>query len=86
MRARAAALMLLAALVQSALPDGALRRWIVFAGSPLVAMLLATLLAFLTFGKACGFDGKRLLQFAEESLPPIASVLLVVGAGGVFAG
>lgn len=77
-------LMLLAALVQTTLPDSAVRRWIVFAGSPLVAMLLATLLAFLTFGTACGFDGKRLLQFAEESLPPIASVLLVVGAGGGF--
>ena len=25
-----------------------------------------------------------MLQFAEESLPPIASVLLVVGAGGGF--
>jgi GntP family gluconate:H+ symporter len=77
-------LMLLAALAQAALPDNAVRRGIIFAGSPLVAMLLATLLAFLTFGTACGFDGKRLLQFAEESLPPIASVLLVVGAGGGF--
>ena len=27
---------------------------------------------------------RRILRFAEESLPPIASVLLVVGAGGGF--
>ena len=32
----------------------------------------------------CGFDRARLLKFAEESLPPIAGVLLVVGAGGGF--
>ena len=47
-------------------------------------MLLATLLALYTFGTVCGFDRTRLLQFAEESLPPIAGVLLVVGAGGGF--
>jgi gluconate:H+ symporter, GntP family len=77
-------LMLLAALAQAAMPDGGGRRWIAFAGSPLVAMLLATLLSLYTFGRACGFDRSRLLRFAEESLPPIASVLLVVGAGGGF--
>jgi GntP family gluconate:H+ symporter len=77
-------LMLSAALAQTTLPDGPARRWISFAGSPLVAMLLATLVALYTFGRACGFDRARLLRFAEESLPPIASVLLVVGAGGGF--
>jgi GntP family gluconate:H+ symporter len=77
-------LMLLAALAQSALADGVARRWIVFAGSPLMAMLLATLLAMFTFGRACGFDRSQVLRFAEDSLPPIAGVLLVVGAGGGF--
>lgn len=77
-------LMLFAALAQATLADGAARRWIGFAGSPLVAMLLATLVSFYTFGRACGFNRVRLLRFAEESLPPIASVLLVVGAGGGF--
>ena len=77
-------LMLFAALAQATLADGAARRSIGFAGSPLVAMLLATLVSFYTFGRACGFNRVRLLRFAEESLPPIASVLLVVGAGGGF--
>jgi gluconate:H+ symporter, GntP family len=77
-------LMLLAALAQATLPDIAARRWIGFAGSPLVAMLISTLVALYTFGRACGFDRHRLLRFAEESLPPIASILLVVGAGGGF--
>ncbi len=77
-------LMLMAALAQATMPEGPARRWVVFAGSPLMAMLLATLLALYTFGRACGFDRTRVLQFAEESLPPIAGVLLVVGAGGGF--
>jgi GntP family gluconate:H+ symporter len=77
-------LMLLASLAQSVLADSALRRAIVFTGTPLVAMLIATLVAMYTFGRACGFDRTRLLHFAEESLPPIAGVLLVVGAGGGF--
>jgi GntP family gluconate:H+ symporter len=77
-------LMLVAALAQATLPNGVVRQWLGFAGSPLVAMLLATLLSLYTFGRACGFDRARLLRFAEEALPPIASVLLVVGAGGGF--
>jgi GntP family gluconate:H+ symporter len=77
-------LMLLASLAQTVMADSALRRAIVFAGSPLAAMLVATLVAMYTFGHACGFDRARLLHFAEESLPPIAGVLLVVGAGGGF--
>jgi GntP family gluconate:H+ symporter len=77
-------LMMLGALAQAMMPDGTPRRAIAWAGSPLVAMLLATLVAMYTFGRSCGFDRARLLRFAEESLPPIAAVLLVVGAGGGF--
>jgi gluconate:H+ symporter, GntP family len=77
-------LMLAAALAQGVLPQGAIRRAIELAGTPLMAMLLATLVALFTFGHGCGFDRVRLLGFAEESLTPVASVLLVVGAGGGF--
>jgi GntP family gluconate:H+ symporter len=77
-------LMLFASAAQIVMPDSALRRAIIFSGSPLVAMMLATVLSLFTFGRACGFDRARLLKFADESLPPIAGVLLVVGAGGGF--
>ncbi|PYR91909.1 MAG: permease DsdX [Acidobacteria bacterium] len=77
-------LMLIAALAQATLPDGRARQALAFAGSPLVALLLATILSMFTFGRACGFDKARLLRFAEDAVPPIASVLLVVGAGGGF--
>jgi gluconate:H+ symporter, GntP family len=77
-------LMLGAALAQVMLPAGPARAVLEFTGAPLMAMLLSTLFALLTFGAGCGFDRQRILRFAEESLPPIASVLLVVGAGGGF--
>jgi GntP family gluconate:H+ symporter len=77
-------LMMVAALAQAILPDSAVRQWIGFIGSPLVAMLLATVVSLYTFGRAGGFDRAQLLGFAEESLLPVAGVLLVVGAGGGF--
>src|SRR6187551_1773725 len=77
-------LMLIASAAQITMADGAARRAISFIGSPLVAMIVATLVAMVTLGRSCGFGRARLLTFAEESLPPIAGVLLVVGAGGGF--
>lgn len=77
-------LMLFAALAQATMADGALRQTIALIGSPLAAMSLTALVALYTFGLACGFDRARLLRFAEDSLPPVAGVLLVVGAGGGF--
>ena len=76
--------MMLASLAQAILPEGGLRRGLGLAGSPVVALLVTTVFAMRAFGRACGFDRARLLRFAEESLPPIAGVLLVVGAGGGF--
>ena len=53
-------------------------------GTPLTAMLISVLVAFRVFGTACNFDRAAILKFCEESLAPIASILLVVGAGGGF--
>jgi GntP family gluconate:H+ symporter len=60
------------------------RQWADFLGTPLVALLIAVLVSFYTFGIACGFTRDRIGQFAQECLAPVASVLLVVGAGGAF--
>ena len=55
-----------------------------FLGNPPVALLVGTLVATDVFGTRRGLDGARLLAIAERSLFPIASVLLIVGAGGGF--
>jgi gluconate:H+ symporter, GntP family len=79
------ALMLGATAAAVVWPDGGrLRAAAEFAGSPIVAMTLAVLVSFQVFGLACGLDRKAILRFSEECLGPVASVLLVVGAGGGF--
>lgn len=65
-------------------PDHRIRPIFEFLGSPIVALLMAVLFSFYSFGYARGFDRGQILKFSEECLGPVASVLLVVGAGGGF--
>jgi GntP family gluconate:H+ symporter len=55
-----------------------------FIGEPLVALFLAVVLASITFGYAVGFDSKAISERIGAALPPIAGILLIVGAGGGF--
>ncbi|MDQ2848346.1 MAG: GntP family permease [Actinomycetota bacterium] len=55
-----------------------------FIGEPLVAMTLAVLLAMVTFGYAVGFTSNSITKRLTASVGPIASVILIVGAGGGF--
>jgi GntP family gluconate:H+ symporter len=57
---------------------------VVFLGQPAVALLVGALVATEVFGRRRGLTGTALLGIAERSLFPIASVLLIVGAGGGF--
>jgi GntP family gluconate:H+ symporter len=64
--------------------DSVAATWLSALGQPLVAMLIAVLASTIVFGFRCGLDAKAVLAACEESLAPIASILLVVGAGGGF--
>ena len=55
-----------------------------FIGEPLVAMTLAVGLAMITFGYAVGLDGAKISSRISASVGPVASVILIVGAGGGF--
>jgi gluconate:H+ symporter, GntP family len=78
-------LMLLATLGDLALAkESFARRWLSFIGDPTVAMLAGVLFAYWSFGVARGIGRARLAKFTEECLGPVATVLLVVGAGGGF--
>ena len=61
-----------------------LRTWADFIGNPTVAMLIAVLVSFWTFGSACGLTSHSILRFSEDCLAPAAGVLLVIAAGGGF--
>jgi gluconate:H+ symporter, GntP family len=58
--------------------------YVLFLGYPSVSLLIGTLVASFVFGTRRGLDGTQLLAIAERALFPIASVLLIVGAGGGF--
>jgi GntP family gluconate:H+ symporter len=60
--------------------------WFELLGHPLVALLVAVLVSFYTFGVGRGFTWEQILNFSNECLGPVASVLLVIGAGGGFNG
>ena len=78
-------LMLITTVADVKLPVGdPVRSWADFIGAPAVAMLVAVLVSFWTFGKSCGLRGEQILKFSEECLAPVASVLLVIAAGGGF--
>jgi len=53
-------------------------------GHPDMALLLAVLLSFYTFGTTRGFGREQILKFTNECLAPTASITLVVGAGAGF--
>jgi GntP family gluconate:H+ symporter len=55
-----------------------------FIGDPVFALLIAVLLAMVTFGTAVGFSAATLAEKIGKSLMPIAGVMLIVGAGGGF--
>ena len=65
-------------------PANRFRQWADFVGHPLIALLVSVLFSFWSFGFARGFRREEIAKFSEECLGPVASVLLVVGAGGGF--
>lgn len=78
-------LMLLGALAELTLPrQSAVFAVGTFLGHPAIALLIAVLVAFYTFGFARGFTRDQLLKFSGDCLGPVATVLLIVGAGGGF--
>ena len=53
-------------------------------GNSVMALLIASLVSFYTFGKARGFDRDAILKFTNDCLAPTAMITLVVGAGAGF--
>jgi gluconate:H+ symporter, GntP family len=77
-------LMLAKAVADVWLDEGGLRTALDAIGTPLFALLVAVVVGMFTLGRSAGFGRERISSIVAESLPPIASVLLIVGAGGGF--
>ncbi|GAA2839530.1 gluconate:H+ symporter [Kitasatospora aburaviensis] len=65
-------------------PNAMVQRVFDFIGSPLIALLAATLLGMVTLGRAAGFSKERISATVGSSLGPIAGIVFIVGAGGGF--
>ncbi|WP_220034772.1 MULTISPECIES: GntP family permease [unclassified Curtobacterium] len=79
-------LMLAQAIREATAPDAA-GSWVSlldFLGSPMIAIGIAAVYAMVFFAIGGGMDRSAVSKSLESALPPIAGVLLIVGAGGGF--
>jgi GntP family gluconate:H+ symporter len=53
-------------------------------GTPLVALLIAVVVAMFTLGRGAGMTMRQISSCIESALPAIAGILLIVAAGGGF--
>jgi len=53
-------------------------------GTADIALLVGAGVSFITLGKMRGFSREAIQKFADESLAPTATILLLIGAGGGF--
>jgi len=61
-----------------------LRQTLDILGEPLIALLIAVVVAMFTLGGGAGMGRAEVSSSLEKSLPPIAGILLIVAAGGGF--
>jgi len=59
-------------------------KFLVFIGSPILALLISCFSAFYFLGFRQGIDRSVIKKFTEESILPVGSILLIIGAGGGF--
>jgi GntP family gluconate:H+ symporter len=53
-------------------------------GTPLIALLIAVVVAMFTLGRGAGMGRAEVAKSVESALPAIAGILLIVAAGGGF--
>jgi GntP family gluconate:H+ symporter len=79
-------LMLGKALVDIFVPDKTQLIRVIFdvLGTPVLALLIAVVVAMFTLGKGAGMSRGEITKTVESGLPPIAGIILIVAAGGGF--
>lgn len=75
-------LMLLRTVVELSGSKSAAASVMIVLGHPVVALLLSVLLAGVTLGAGLGRSAAQISTSLTEALPPIASILVIIGAGG----
>ncbi|NBA93912.1 gluconate:H+ symporter [Pseudomonas sp. R5(2019)] len=62
----------------------ALYEWVSFFGNPLIALALSVCFAYWALGLRRGLNMAALLNLTNRCFPPLAGILLIIGAGGAF--
>jgi len=75
---------LIGTLAKFTLPDGFLKEALLFIGHPFIALTIATIACFKVLGKKQGLSSEQIRNIASRGLEPVALVILVTGAGGMF--
>lgn len=86
-----AILMLLTSIFEIAIPGfkdckGGFAQTIIFIGNPVMALAIALIVSMLALKAASGMSWKAVNDSLGASLPAVAGILLIVGAGGGFKG
>ncbi|WFR66371.1 SLC13 family permease [Curtobacterium flaccumfaciens] len=79
--------LMLAQAIREATAPNASGSWVSlldFLGSPMIAIGIAAVYAMVFFALGGGMDRSAVSKSLESALPPVAGVLLIVGAGGGF--
>ena len=63
---------------------GGLEQFFLFIGSPVIALLISCFAAYFFLGYRQGMDKNLLKKLTDECLLPLASIILIIGAGGGF--
>ncbi|MGW6384374.1 GntT/GntP/DsdX family permease [Peribacillus butanolivorans] len=63
---------------------GYFEKFLLFIGSPVIALLISCFAAYYFLGYRQGMDKSLIKKLTEECLLPLASIILIIGAGGGF--
>ena len=78
-------LMALAAVAKlTLLPDAVLNKILQFTGDPIIALLIAVLVAVWSLGSKSGKSLRVIMDGMAESVKPVAIIMLVIAGGGAF--
>lgn len=75
---------LVGTLAKFTLSEGVLKEALLFIGHPFIALTIATIACFKVLGKKQGLSSEQIRNIASRGLEPVALVILVTGAGGMF--
>ncbi|MGP4081586.1 GntP family permease [Pseudalkalibacillus sp. R45] len=77
-------LMILAALAPYVPLPESYKKFVALIGNPVIALLIAVFAAYFFLGFRKGMNRDLIKKFTEESLLPVGSIVLIIGAGGGF--